>query len=140
MRTRALLLLFPLALMPYQASAQDNGKLLERMRGADANRDGTITRPELLVWRAANFSQIDRNRDGFLSKQDVPFFMRRSGGPFDIQAMTTQYDANRDGKISRAEFVDGPTPVFDQADRNRDGLLTKAELDAAIATAKAQGR
>jgi Ca2+-binding EF-hand superfamily protein len=134
------LLLASLALIPCHAVAQDSSKLIERMRAADANRDGTVTRPELLTWRATNFSQIDRDRDGFLSESDVPFFMRRSGGPIDIQAMTLQYDANRDGKVSRTEFVSGPTVLFDLADRNKDGLVTKTELDAAIVAAKAQGR
>jgi Ca2+-binding EF-hand superfamily protein len=54
--------------------------------------------------------------------------------------MTVQFDANRDGKVSRDEFVGGPTLVFDRADANHDGVLTTGEIDAAVAAAKARGR
>lgn len=40
----------------------------------------------------------------------------------------TQYDRNRDGRISRSEFPADPL-LFDRADRNRDGWLTRAEAE-----------
>lgn len=39
-----------------------------------------------------------------------------------------QYDVNRDGRISRAEFPADPS-LFDRADRNRDGMLTRGEAE-----------
>lgn len=41
----------------------------------------------------------------------------------------TQYDTNRDGRISRAEFPADPL-LFDRADRNGDGVLTRAEAES----------
>lgn len=129
-----------LALMPTALQAQDSSLMLDQLRAADGNRDGKISKPELVTFRAANFTRIDRNGDDFLTESDIPAFLRRSGGPIDLAALTTQFDRNRDGKVSRDEFVNGPTSVFDRADANRDGALTLAELDAAVASAKAQGK
>ena len=46
-------------------------------------------------------------------------------------------DANRDGKLSRAEAAIGHTPVlsenFDKIDANKDGFITREERDRFIA-------
>jgi hypothetical protein len=46
-------------------------------------------------------------------------------------------DANRDGKLSRAEAATGSTPglsaEFDKIDANKDGFLTREERDRYIA-------
>jgi hypothetical protein len=129
-----------LVLMPTALQAQDSSLMLNQLRSADANRDRKITKAELSTFRAANFIRIDRSGDDVLTEKDIPAFLRRKGGPIDLAGLTTQFDSNRDGKVSRDEFVNGPTLVFDRADSNRDGTLTMAELDAAVASAKAKGR
>ncbi len=133
--TKILLILAALA-APTVALAQSDPVLLDRLRGADANHDGNITRAELISYRAANFARIDRNGDGFLTDDDIPYFLRGRNAPVDINALKAQFDANKDGKVSRDEFVNGPTLLFDRADANHDGILTRAELDAAISRAK----
>lgn len=127
-------------LMPTALHAQDSSLMLDQLRAADANRDRKITKAELTTFRAANFTRIDRNGDDVLTERDIPAFLRTEGGPIDLAGLTAQFDSNRDGKVSRDEFVNGPTLVFDRADSNRDGVLTIDELDAAVASAKAKGR
>jgi Ca2+-binding EF-hand superfamily protein len=43
-------------------------------------------------------------------------------------------DANKDGKISKAEAQKNPAvaQMFDQADKNKDGFLSKEEFEAAF--------
>ena len=52
-------------------------------------------------------------------------------------------DANRDGKLSRAEAAIGHTPQlseqFDKIDANKDGFLTREERDRFLGT-KAGGK
>ena len=125
--------LIPSLLIAASAAAAQggDGALLDRMLVADTNKDGVITRPELIASRTSNFARFDRNGDGVLTDSDIPFFLRGSAIGQQFTAMKSQFDANRDGKVSRDEFVGGPTPVFDRADANHDNRLTRAEIDAA---------
>jgi EF-hand domain pair/EF hand len=127
------ILLSLFGLFPAIAYAQNSdGTLLDRMAGADANHDGNITKPELIAFRTANFARIDRDGDGFMTNNDIPSFLQ-GRLPIDIPALTRQFDANKDGKVSRDEFVNGPTFIFDRADTNHDGVLTAGERKAAAA-------
>jgi len=114
----------------------DHSEASERLREADANHDGVVTRAELLTYRAKQWQRFDRNGDGYFSQGDLPSFLadRWNGGR--IAQMRDAFDANHDGRISRAEFVNGPTPGFDMADANHDGRVTQAELDAATAAVR----
>ncbi|MBD3730760.1 MAG: signal transduction protein [Sphingomonadales bacterium] len=112
------------------AAAQDGARMLEQMHKADANKDGAISRAELKRYRTSQFGRLDRNGDGLLSEADMP--------PFDrirdmMQQQIVNFDANHDGRVSKAEFTNGPTTMFDMADTNHDGLVTEAELRKARA-------
>jgi len=113
------------------------GDALARLKEADANRDGSVSRAELLSYRTGQWSRFDRNEDGYFSREDLPAFLRDRWDGGKLAEMRQSFDANRDGRISRAEFTRGPTPAFDLADANGDGRVTEAELRAATAAVKA---
>jgi hypothetical protein len=110
----------------------DAGKRIAKLREADLNHDGTITGDEFKHYRAALFDKLDRNKDGFLTAEERP----NAGGGQGGGHMLERFDSNKDGKVDRNEFVNGPTPFFDKIDTNHDGALSSAELDAAIARSK----
>ena len=97
---------------------------------ADANHDGKVTKQEYVDARAAQFSRMDRNGDGFIDEADS-----RAGGNERGQraakALRGRIDSNGDGKISKEEFVNAPTMLFDKFDANKDGVLDATELEAA---------
>lgn len=115
-----------LALTPALAQSGPAGmqQMLER---ADANKDGAVTRTELIDSRVNTFERLDRNEDGVVSSKDRP---RLGGGRFDtaVSRLSAQFDANEDGELTRAEFVDGPTTGFDAGDVNGDDILSADEI------------
>ncbi|HEX4272674.1 MAG TPA: EF-hand domain-containing protein [Rhizomicrobium sp.] len=111
-----------------QPSKPDLSRMLEK---ADANGDGVITKAEFTDARAKLFDRLDRNHDGYLSKDDKPRFSLGRGGNGDrLQQMILIFDKDGDGKISRDEFVNGPSFLFDRADTNHDGVVDAGELAA----------
>lgn len=103
----------------------------DRLAQADANSDGLIARDEFLRYRAGQFDRMDRNGDDVLSPADSPPGPLRFA--FDPDALIAPFDANGDGRVTRAELTQAPTPAFDAADRNGDNLVDEAELRAARA-------
>ena len=123
-------------------AAGNRPDISQMLANADENGDGKISRAEFTDARARLFARIDRNGDGFLSKDDMPqgLLGRRRGGDRMQQAMT-MLDKNGDGRISRDEFVNGPGLLFDRADTNHDGVIDARELAAfraVIAARKSQ--
>lgn len=118
----------------------DSASAMARLMEADANRDGQVTRAELIIWRSANFARFDRNHDGLLAPDDIPALLRSSAVGVQLAGMIKHYDGNGDNRLTRAEFTDGPTPLFDLADANHDGLVTRAEVDAATAQMRSARR
>ncbi|PEQ10724.1 hypothetical protein B2G71_20620 [Novosphingobium sp. PC22D] len=103
---------------------------MERLRAADTNGDGAVSRAEFLAMRASQWQRFDRDSDGYFSRDDLPGFAQKRWDGDRISTLRQEFDTNRDGRISRAEFVDGPTTLFDLADTDRDGRVTEAEAQA----------
>jgi hypothetical protein len=117
---------------------QGPGAVFDR---ADGNGDGVITRDEYLSARADQFGSRDRNNDGFVDTNDLgERAARRQRMTQAITAMITQFDADDDGKVSKAEFVDGGTKLFDLADTDKNNSLDSKEVDKAKASLRERAR
>lgn len=90
---------------------------------ADPYGDATVAKADVDKAGAARFDQLDANRDGNLSADEI------SAAPGGRGLART--DANGDGAVSKAEFAAQQARRFDAMDQNHDGQLTKAERDAA---------
>lgn len=129
-----LALLAAIVLIPGAVGAgTPSGNLVDQLRQADTNHDGAVTRAEFAAWRAGQWQRMDRNGDGYFSREDLPAPLRDRWDSSRLAKLRDDFDRNHDGRISRDEFVNGPTPGFDMADANHDGVVTEAELQAAEA-------
>jgi Ca2+-binding EF-hand superfamily protein len=107
-----------------------DGAMLE---SADADHDGKVTRQEFTDARAAQFARLDRNGDGVVDDADSG---ERAKGNQRAAAIRARLDTNSDGKISKEEFVNSPSLLFNQFDANHDEVLDAKELEAARSAAK----
>ena len=144
-------LIAALFLVPALGFAADNTTAPKTERGshfkkADADGNGTLSRAEVeksMPRLAAKFDQIDTNKDGQLSRDEMHAWKkthkhaRKHGNKTDRQARAAERfkhaDSNGDGKISRAEAEKNAPRLakkFDAIDANKDGQLTQDELRA----------
>ena len=104
--------------------------MLERLKAADTNGDGLISRAEAaaLPKIAERFDQIDANRDGQVSVEELKAARGKHRGH---GGLVKHLDADGDGKVSKAEAMVAAEKRFDRVDANKDGFITQDEAKAA---------
>lgn len=117
----------------------------ERLKAADKNADGLISREEAqasLPRLYENFDAIDANKDGNISLAEMQAarLAHRAGGP--RGEGWKKWDVNGDGQLSRDEVANAPrlSQEFTAIDTNNDGYLTIEELQAARGRHAGRGR
>lgn len=114
----------------------------EQFRAADKNGDGLLSKEELAAAElkkvrqqatevratlAAQFSRLDTNHDEQLSKEE--FMLAAPEAPAlapDVSADFAQFDRNKDGKTTFAEYESVMLERFDTLDRKHQGRLVQA--------------
>ena len=106
-----------------------HGRMLERLKAADTNADGLISRSEAaaLPRLAERFDAVDANRDGQVSFEEL----RAARGKHGHGGHFKRMDSDNDGKVSRAEALAAAEAAFSRADANQDGFVTAEEMKAA---------
>jgi len=133
-----------LAAMPVAASEADAPMPpAERFLGVwDLDGDGRATLEELETMRGRVFKSFDRNGDGVLDAAEYEAFDAAREGDVAgyegdarvlMQRITdgmsrSASDADGDGRVQRAEFIDGTQAWLNDLDRNGDGVITADDL------------
>lgn len=101
----------------------------QMLRQLDRNRDGFISRDEADAFRGGRFDELDVDGDGAVSRREMmDRLQRRMEREFDQRF--NSFDADRDGRIDRREYR-GKKDRFERLDRDRDGLISPRELKRA---------
>jgi len=119
-----------------QASAQGSDPFIAwASRWGDPNHQGVYTCEQWKKYATDTFNAADRNRDGFLDARE--FEAIRKADPMFKDADLGYFDDNRDGRVSRSEFVEKPNPLFARYDRKGNCRVT---LDDIVNTLSATQR
>ncbi|MEM8884369.1 MAG: EF-hand domain-containing protein [Planctomycetota bacterium] len=109
----------------------------------DKNGDGKIGSDELPERGAKGWLRMDANQDGFIDSAEMTVAfteraqrrgaqgrdgMNRRGGGRDWAKRIQTMDADKDGKVAKAEWKGRPEG-FDRLDQNKDGFIDAAEVE-----------
>jgi Ca2+-binding EF-hand superfamily protein len=92
----------------------------------DTDGDGVLSAAELQA-ATASLRQLDRNGDGKIDETEL----RPPAPPTISDELTTTlmaFDADKDGRLTRAEVPERFQGLFERADANKDGVLTAVEI------------
>ena len=131
-----------IAIAAPEGGERHRGAAMERLKQADTDANGLISRDEAkaLPRIAKHFDEIDANRDGQLSSDELRGYhekMRAQHEQARAQRMAEHWkkiDTDGDGKVSLAEAkANAPRMAehFSQLDANGDGFITPEEMKAA---------
>ncbi len=99
--------------------AATDDEIAAAFKEADLNGDGVLEIDEYVAYMVNLFASLDKDRDGFLIRADIP-----ETPPERFRL----FDRNGDNKISLGEGVGGKVIEFFDADVNNDGVMSLAEL------------
>lgn len=123
------------------ALAADPATPADKRVRLDANGDGVIDRQEAAASPrlAARFDELDKNKDGKLSGDELPQWRHGSrghGGGSEGRhgsrhgggrgGLLAAMDTDKDGRVSAAEY----RAYFDKLDVNKDGYIDRADREA----------
>lgn len=123
--------------MKARRTEQRKQRMDERFTRLDTNKDGQLSKAE---YEAGHAQRPDKARAGSAEGRGGPkrFHRGHRGGMAGMPGMAggaggffARLDANKDGRVTLAEFQAGPIARFDRADTNKDGIVTPAERQAA---------
>lgn len=125
-------------------------RALVMLGAADLNGDNTVTRAEAEQLAGEEFAFRDRNADGYLDREDASPTRQRvaeargdEGGERPRRGRGrgrpgAELDTDGDQRISRTEFLAGPSRLFERFDTNGDDAISPDELDAAVEARQAR--
>ncbi len=118
---------------------------------ADIDGDGLVTRDEALAQADAQFATMDADHDGRLSAEERRAGMAamRASRPGSGDGLRPPREGSRPrgaagamagGDMTQAAFRDRAGQRFDRLDTDRDGKVDRAEMAAARAAMRGDGR
>ncbi len=133
--------------------AEAQAHAAEMFAKMDANKDGKLDAADRQARRAAMFDRLDTDKNGAISRDEFNVRHQRADGEgmkgkgtrghgmrgmhgkkgMGGMMMLGMADTNKDGAVSRDEFLAAHARHFDMADANKDGSLTPDERKAAHA-------
>ncbi len=100
----------------------------------DKDKNGTVSKEEFLQYLLQAFDQLDVNKSGQLERNELtnakfPFSKHtRTATATDVRRMVRMMDTDKNGTVSKDEFMQFMSQTFDRLDVNQSGELEREEL------------
>ena len=134
-----LIALLAAAAQPSFAQDKAQDKSQRGMMRYDTNRDGYVDRNEWSAGQEARFKQLDTDGDGKLSPDELNRRPAGATGVLPSDAANTRktafflrMDTDRDGFVSKPEFMVQADRNFVRCDLNKDGRINADECRQAL--------
>jgi Ca2+-binding EF-hand superfamily protein len=88
----------------------------------DKNKDGKISKKEYMDAVAGTFDKLDKNNDGSLTHDELSHMDKK-----DLEMLIKETDTDNDGKILKKEFKQAAKKRFSTLDKNKSGYIDKTE-------------
>jgi Ca2+-binding EF-hand superfamily protein len=100
----------------------------------DKDKNGTVSKDEFLQYLSQAFDRLDVNKSGQLERNELtrakfPFSKRtRAATATDVRQLVRMMDTDKNGTVSKDEFLQFMSQTFDRLDVNKSGELEREEL------------
>jgi Ca2+-binding EF-hand superfamily protein/mono/diheme cytochrome c family protein len=112
-------------------ASSDVRKLLRLM---DKDRSGSVSKDEFMQFVSQTFDRLDVNKSGELDRRETfsatfPFGVRtNAAAKVDVQQLLRTMDTDKSGTVSKDEFLQFMSEMFDRLDVNKNDQLEREEL------------
>lgn len=110
-----------------------------RLRTADTDGDGKISRAEYLSASITGLMKYDADHNDKVTRAELPAMARTPMARPWVDRFFADADRDHDGAISRAEIAGLSQANFAKADTDKDGFLSEAEAEAARKAQRGKG-
>jgi len=98
----------------------------------DTDRNGMVSRAEFMRFMEAEFNRLDIDHNGELDPAELAHTQIWVAGAGRVEQLLRLMDKDRNGKVSRAEYMQFMEAEFNRLDVDRSGELSPQELSHTI--------
>ncbi len=108
--------------------AAGEGQVRQLLTLMDTDRNGQVSREEFMGFMEGEFESLDVDRSGELNVEELSRARVRVSGQAQVIQLLRLMDKDRNGQVSKAEFMGFMQAEFNRLDVDRSGELTPGEL------------
>ena len=113
---------------PVTALADRGERAAKMMERIDTDKNGAISLEEFTTARAARFDAADANKDGAITREEMMAQIEKRRMERRVNRMFERLDADNDGTITKAETAAFAEKRFARLDRDNSGSIEKSEM------------